>query len=332
MEWVASHRKLLMTILRYLFLVLVVGFAVFYFVSQWTEIIKVIDQIPLLSLTLSGVALACGLGFGTACWVTILNGLGAKVPPLRASEIMLVGQLGKYVPGSVWAYVMQMELGKQYGILRPRVLVTALYSVIIGVVASLLWGGLALPILLPRIPELSWLFLLLPIGLASLHPRVMTFIANKALRLFRRPPLEHVMTLKTVALGLAWSLIAYAFYGVHLWILVNSISSPRFIDVLILTGAISLSFSVSVIAFILPSGIGVREVILIGAMSLFLTVEKASAVSLISRGLFTLVDLLAAGIAVLFVILRRRSLAAQTKEYLREENNYEHSLTEEVKQ
>ncbi|WP_168770824.1 lysylphosphatidylglycerol synthase domain-containing protein [Glaciibacter flavus] len=314
-----------LNILRYLLLVVVIGFAVYYLVSQWGEVESALEVISWQSALLSFILVLVGLGFGTLSWVAVLNGLGPRVPALRASQVLLVGQLGKYVPGSVWSYVMQMELGKQYGILRPRVLVTALYAAGIGVVSSLLLGALALPVVIQNHPELLWLFLLLPVGLVCLHPRVMTFLASWVLKLFRRPPLEHQVTFPVVIKAVGWSLLSYVAYGAHLWILVNSLVDPDVGTLILLTGAISLGFTVGLIAFIFPSGLGVREAILIGAMTLLLTVPQATAISLVSRAMFTAADLFAAGIAILFVVIWKRRVSRETTAYLREEVRYEHS-------
>jgi len=313
-----------LTVLRYLLIVVVVGFAVYYLVAQWAAIEAALRLISWQSFVLSFVLVLVGLGCGTMSWVAVLNGLGPRVPVLRGAQVLLVGQLGKYVPGSVWSYVMQMELGRQYGILRPRVLVTALYAAGIGVVSSLLLGALALPVVIQGHTELIWLFLLLPIGLVCLHPRVMTYLASFVLRLFRRPPLEHQVTFLVVGKAVGWSLLAYVAYGLHLWVLVNSLVDPDFGTLILLTGAVSLGFTVGLIAFMFPSGFGVREAILIGAMALLLTVPQATAVSLISRAMFTAADLLAAGIAMLFVFIWRRRLERETVTYLREEIAYEH--------
>ena len=303
------------TPIRWILLTLVVGFAVYYLVQQWEAVSEALVTISWLSLLLSFLLLLLGLIAATLSWVAILNGLGPRVPFLRGAQVMLVGQLGKYVPGSVWSYVMQMELGRQYGISRPRVLISGLYAAGIGVVASLLLGALALPVVIQGQTYILWLFVLLPIGLVCLHPRVMTRLANIVLRIFRRPPLDHIVSFKTVLSALGWVLLAYLFYGAHLWILVNSLKDPSIMALILLTGAISLGFTVGLFAFILPSGVGVRELILIGSMTIILAESQAAAVSLVSRVMFTLADLLAAGIAVLAVVILRRKLAPIVNEY-----------------
>lgn len=289
----------------------VVGFAVFYLVSQWDEVSQAVKVIAPISIILSMVTVAAGLGFGTLSWIIILNGLGPRVPVLRGAQILLVGQLGKYVPGSVWSYVMQMELGRQYGVARPRVLITSLYAAGVGVVASLILGSFALPVIVSDHPQLLWLYLLLPIGLVCLHPRVMTWLASMVLKVFRRPPLDHQVSFGVVAGALGAALMSYLCFGMHLFLLVNSLVDPDFGTFILLTGAMALGFTAGLVAFLLPSGLGAREAVLIGAMTLLLTVPEAVAMTVVSRMMITVTDLAAAGAAAIAVLVMRRRLAAE---------------------
>lgn len=298
----------MLLILRYVLLALVLGFAAYYLITQWSAVSAAITLIAWQSAVLSFLLVLAGLAFGTISFIALLEGLGERVPFLRAAQILLVGQLGKYVPGSVWSYVMQMELGRQYNVSRPRVLITSLYSAGVGVVASLILGALAVPLLSQERPELLWLFALLPIGLVCLHPRVMTWLASIVLRIFRRPPLDHQVKLSNIAIALGASVASYLCYGLHLTLLVNSLADPDPQTIILLTGAMAIGFSLSLFAFILPSGIGVREAVLIAAMVSLISVPQAAAVSAVSRMMFTLGDVAAAGIAVLFVVLMRRRL------------------------
>lgn len=306
---VRPNLSTVMLIIRYVLVIAVVGFAVYYLASQWDEVSDAISNISWLSIVVSFTVLMLGMAAGTMSWISLLNGLGPRVTVPRAAQVMLVGQLGKYVPGSVWSYLLQMELGRQYGISRPRVLITSLYVAGIGVVSSLVLGGLALPTVLRGHRELLWLFPLLPIGLVCLHPRVMTAIADLVLKVFRRPPLDHIVSLSAVIRALLWSVVSYLFYGVHLWLLVNSLVDPSVRSLVLLTGAMSLGFSAGLFAFIFPSGVGVREAVLIGAMTVLVTVPQATALSVVSRVMFTVADLVAAGGAVLLVLILRRTSA-----------------------
>ncbi len=308
-----------LTVLRYVLLAVVIGFAVAFFARQWGQITEVIAHIPVGAAVLSFVVMIVGMIANVLSWVTLLNGLGHPVPFPRGAQIMLVGQLGKYVPGSVWAYVMQMELGRQYGIARARVLVTALYAAGIGVVSSLILGASVVPTISADQPALAWLYLLLPVGLVCLHPRVMTWLSNLTLKLFRRPPLEHRVGFGTILAAIGWSLLSYVLYGVHLQLLVGDAAPASLLTVIMLGGALSLGFTASLIAFVLPSGAGVREAVVIAVLAaLAVPLVDASAMALVSRAMFTAGDLLLAGTAVIVVLAMRRNLRARdtaTSEY-----------------
>ena len=79
-----------------------------------------------------------------------------------------------------------------------------------------------------------------------------------------------------------------------------------------------MGFTASLFAFILPSGVGVREAVLIGLLGLVITGGQASAIALVSRGMFTAGDLLIAGLAAVAALAMRRRLRradAATAEY-----------------
>ncbi|MFK4836155.1 YbhN family protein [Microbacterium sp. ZW T2_14] len=301
---------------RWLLITAVVASAIWYFVRMWDDVQQALLQMQPWRVIASFAVLLVGLALNVLSWTTILRGLGHPVPVVRGAQIMLVGQLGKYIPGSVWAYLAQMELGRQYGVARARVLVTSLYAAGIGVVCSLILGALALPQISVEHPQLLWLFVLLPIGLVCLHPAVMTWMANLALRVFRRPPLDHRVELRTIARAVLLCLASYATYGVHLWLL--SDAGVPFTTVLLMAAAIGVGFTAGLLAFVLPSGVGVREAVLIGLLGTVMPVAEASAVSLVSRGMFTAGDLLMAGAAALAAAVMHRRLHAQdvrTTEY-----------------
>ena len=44
-------------------------------------------------------------------WQVLLAGLGSPLRTTTAGRIFFIGQLGKYIPGSVWPILTQMELG-----------------------------------------------------------------------------------------------------------------------------------------------------------------------------------------------------------------------------
>ena len=70
-------------------------------------------------------------------------------------------------------------------------------------------------------------------------------------------------------------------------------------------GAMGVAMTAGVVAFVLPSGIGAREVVIVGALAAVLPYGQALALAVVSRVLFTVVELVSAGVTTL--VTRRSS-------------------------
>jgi hypothetical protein len=301
-------RSLLLTVGRWALIVLVVAAAAWQIVRQWGQVSQTLHTIHPVSAAVSFVAVLLGLVAGAMSWQALLDDMGDRVGPARGSQVCLVGQLGKYVPGSVWAYLLQMELGKRYGVGRARVFAASLFAAGVGVVASLVLGVAALPVVTQGHRPLLWLFLLLPIGLVCLHPRVMTALASFVFRVLRKPPLAHKLSYSAVARSFGWALASYSFFGLHLWLLANSLVNPGVSLIILCAGTIAIGMTAGLFAVFLPSGVGVREAVVVAALATVVSSGQATGLAFASRTIFTVGDLLVAGIAaVVAVVVRRRA-------------------------
>ena len=143
-----------------------------------------VDWLPSL------LALPVAILLSTWSWQLLVDELGEPIGVARGAQIFLVGQLGKYLPGSVWAYVLQIELGRRAGLARARIFTATLFSLAVAVVAALLAGSLVLPGFVrdyDALRGLVWLYLLLPIGLVCLHPRILQRLVGIGFTILRRP-------------------------------------------------------------------------------------------------------------------------------------------------
>lgn len=183
----------------------VVAAAIWTVRSHWVEVRDTITEMSWREWVPSFLALPVAIGLSTLSWQFLVDELGERVGFSRGAQIFLVGQLGKYLPGSVWAYVLQMELGRRAGLARARVFTATLFSLAVAVVAALLCGVLAIPSLSAHdagLEPLRWLYVLLPVGLICLHPRILNRLVSVAFRILRRPPLDHPVRLRAVVCSL----------------------------------------------------------------------------------------------------------------------------------
>jgi uncharacterized membrane protein YbhN (UPF0104 family) len=238
-------------------------------------------------------AVLVGLLASAMVWRALLADLGTELPLKPALHVFFLGQLGKYVPGSVFAIAAQMELGRSQGAPRSRVGTASLLFMGVLVAAGLLTAAVALPLTSPAaLRDYAWVLLLLPLGLAVLHPPVLTRLVGVLLGVLRREPLERALSRRGVGEALGWAVAMWLAYGVHLWLLVRPQDTEGRADLLLLSlGAYALAWTAGFLFVVAPAGAGVRELALIAALAPVLDEPAALAVAVLSRVLMTLGDL-----------------------------------------
>lgn len=306
----ASRRAGLVNVLRIALTALVVVAALWQLVIHWQEVAETVAGLQwhraLLAQAMIFLAFACS----TLSWQVLLDDLGKPIGLRRGAQIFLVGQLGKYLPGSVWAYVLQIELGHKAGLERARVFAATVFSVVVGVVAALFAGALAIPRLVeqdPRLAWLPWLYLVLPVALVMLYPPVLTAIVRFGFRLLRRPRPDHPIAGRAVAASLAAALGTYLFFGMHLWMLADTREGLTLSPLSLCIGTMAIAMLAGLAAFMLPSGVGAREFVIVIALTPLVGVGRATAYAAVSRVMFILAELVSAGTAAALAVFARRS-------------------------
>jgi len=232
-------------------------------------------------------------------WRLTLAALGSPLTVRVGAWVMFVGQLGKYLPGSVWAVLAQMELGTAHRVPRHHSASASVLANLITLLSGLLTAAVTLPFVSGSARYL-WAFLAVPVVFGCLHPRVLNAMLRRLFRLVRRPPLERPLTVRAIAAPLAWSFGSWLLYGLQIWLLTTQLGAPRGTAALVSVGSFALAWSVGFIAVFAPAGAGVREVVLTALLSPVVGVSAATAVALVARALTTIGDLLAASAAAAY--------------------------------
>ncbi|MDT5035327.1 MAG: glycosyltransferase 2 family protein [Micromonosporaceae bacterium] len=317
----ARLRSTLITAVRLVAAVAIGYFVVATTVGQWSHVRDTFHRLswPLVGLSL--VMALLGITTNAYAWRAALADLDHEVPIRSAGQVFLVGQLGKYLPGSVWSYVLQMELGQRAGIPRARAFLASLISTGIGITVGLAVGALGLrgTFVAGRSGDHATLaraafylaLALLPIALVCAHPAVLSRLVGLLLRVLRRPPLDRPLSWAGVLRVAAWSAAGYLFFGLHLWLLARSQAGAGWTGLGLCVAAVGLSISVSTFVVLAPSGLGVREfLIAVTLMAVGLPYGTGYAIALASRLVATVADVVAAGGAALNGVRRVRHPAA----------------------
>ncbi len=309
------RRRLLSLSLRVVVILAIAGGLLWSVASQWTEVRRTLLDLTWPSVVLALLAALGGMFANSMAWRAAARDLEHTVSIPDTMRILMIGQLGKYIPGSVWAYVLQVELGKRAGLPRARAFLATLVTLGLSIVAALGLGLVSLPPLLRAasandVPyagsvrvALIIAAVVFPIAVICAIPPVLTRLIQVLLRVLRRPALQHVLTARGVLRVIAWSALGYVLFGVHLWLLANAQAAPGLGGLIRSIGSFAIAMTAGLFAFVSPSGLGVREAVLVATLAPFLTlsggVGAALAIALASRLIFTLADLIGAGLAAL---------------------------------
>jgi hypothetical protein len=314
-------RGRLVTALRVALALAITAAVVYAVVAQWDQVRSVLTRLSPGWVTGAVLAVLAGSLANTMAWRACAAGLGAPVGVRQAARICLVGQLGKYLPGTVWEFVLLMELGRRAGVPRGRGLLASLVAAGLGVTAGLAVGAVELPALWhaatggspagggpgggsAALKVTVWaLAAVVPVALVCAHPRVLTRLCRLALRLVRQPALVDPISWRTVGASLGWNALGRVAYGLQLWLLLRAVVPVGTAGLVDSVGAFSLAFTAGLLVIVSPSGLGAREAVLVAVLAPLLPGPHATATALglvvASRVLFTAADLLGAGGAAL---------------------------------
>ncbi|MFD3688719.1 lysylphosphatidylglycerol synthase domain-containing protein [Nocardiopsis sp. NPDC058631] len=273
--------------------------------ANWAQARDAAAALPLWVLPAAVVAGMAGLTAQMLAWRSLLAGLGSPLPRRAASRVMFVGQLGKYLPGSVWAFVAQVELARDWHVPRSRGAAATLLAVGVTVAVSLAVAAVTLPLSSAEAARRWWWALALaPLLLAALHPRVVGWgirLAALPFARFREVAEAGPLGLggRAMAAAVGWTLVAWVPLGAHVWLLTWAVGGDALRSLGPAAGAYALAWTLGLLVVFAPAGLGVREAVLVVALAPVVDAGAALVVAVLSRLVMTVADLGWAGLSVL---------------------------------
>ena len=122
-------------------------------------------------------------------------------------------------------------------------------------------------------PARQWLFIaigLVPLLSLILHPRVFYGLTDRILQRLGKPKIANRLSLAHLMRLFALAVVGIVFQSVALWVLLHGPLGIGWRDWWIVAGAYCLAWTAGFLAFWAPAGAGVREAVLIGALSVAL--------------------------------------------------------------
>ncbi len=290
----------LRAIVGVVFVVLVASGIVWTVVRNGPAFVDTIRRVGVGGSALSLLFAVLGVGVTGLQWHAVVDGLGVRLRRSDALQVFFTTQLGKYVPGSVWPIVMQMEAGRRRGASRGVMLAANLINLAVQLSMGLLIAGALLPFSSPEaLRRYWWALAALPLMVVLALPRTLPRLLDRALVLAHRAPLGVTTRPTAVVAASGWSLVSWTGIGLHLLVLVVAVGGFSWGLVALCVGGMSLAFTAGILFLPAPAGAGVRELILALVLSTVISPGQAVAVVVASRVLLIVTDLLLAGVAAL---------------------------------
>jgi glycosyltransferase 2 family protein len=266
--------------------------------SQWREVAAAEWHFAPGALTLATILL--GLSYVLVAWLWGMA-LATRTPlgVRRGARIWFLANLARYVPGSVWSYVGAVELARREGANRHETLAIMALTQALSVGVAVLIG---LPVLAGERASLGRAVLF---GGAAVVGGVVLLVAARRplLRLLaRRFPgvsLRDLVPPPALAARLTAGYVLYwAVAGLAFAVFVRSLHPLATADLPAVVAAYAAAYAAGFLgALVTPAGLGVREAVLVVALSGVLPSGPAVAVAIASRLWMTLAELAGAGLA-----------------------------------
>lgn len=282
--------------------------------TQWARASSVDWAIRPGWLVLAALAYLAFQSVHAELWRAILRSLGESVPPARGHAIFAVSLLVRYVPTGLLMPAVRVALAGREGVVPRVAIVSVVYELTIEVSAAVAVGAYLL-LKLPALdhPWLPFAVAALPVaGVVFLHPALVGRLASFAGRRFTSVEVLPV-SLRFPRVMLFFALYAASFLlaGLCVLLLQKALYAGASSNSLVPLTSFAVAFVVSAVAFMLPAGLGAREAVLTGVLTLALPPPVALAIAVMTRVLQIVVEILAAAALSLCAFRRPRWSRAQ---------------------
>ena len=281
-------RRHLLDVVRIVVALLVLAAVSWALWKNWDAVAGNLRRIDGPTLALSFACALASPPLTVLGWRALLADLGTRLTMPASASIFLVGQLGKYLPGSVWSVVVQTDMGARLGVPRKRMGVVGLLTIALAALSGAIVGIPAVPLLLARSEEHVspwWLLLAVPFVALALWPRAINWGIGRGLRMLRREPLEHALGWRALTLSVLAFVAAWVMVGLSAWVLARELAPgadhlPLFIASVC---GFSLASSAGMFSIFVPAGVGVRDGVLAFLLVALMPLPAATAIVVIVR-------------------------------------------------
>jgi uncharacterized membrane protein YbhN (UPF0104 family) len=255
-------------------------------------------------------------------WLVVYRGLGGKIDTPSGVRIFLVTNIGKYLPGKVMHAAGRVALLQERGQPASIGVTSVLVELALSLLGAAIVSVISIPLLIPLLAKLvlsedstlvayitdhlaliSWLsYLVVPLGLIGLHPKVMGPLlrfASKRLPGRNTELCTDLPPYRTILLLLVAYVVLWIAMSIALFVTSHTVVDALDVSHLpAISGIAALSYLFGLVVPT-PAGMGAREGLMILLLSTMMPAPAAAVTAILYRIVSISAEMLAAGLSIL---------------------------------
>jgi uncharacterized membrane protein YbhN (UPF0104 family) len=257
------------------------------------------------------IALSCALVLANyalliQAWRVLLAGWGGSLAFWPSARIWTISNLGRYVPGKVWAIGSLAVMAQSRGVSGAAAVGAALLGSLINTVAGfIVLAATGAGVL--ELPPAAVVAIVLLGAAILVAPPFLPWLGRLAGRLARRDIVIPRIPHSAIWIAAAISALSWVLYGVAFRVLAAGVLSRAPGAAGLYTAIFTGSYLAGFLAIIAPGGVGVREVVMAGALKgAGFGTGEAILLVVASRVWLTVLEILPAALFLIVRPLRRQ--------------------------
>jgi uncharacterized membrane protein YbhN (UPF0104 family) len=236
-------------------------------VSQWGELHEAAAN---ARPSWGYIALSCALVLANyalliQAWRVLLKGWGGSLAFWPSARIWTISNLGRYIPGKVWAIGSLAVMAQSRGVSGAAAVGAALLGSLINTVAGfIVLAATGAGVL--ELPTVAVIAIVLLGAAILVAPPFLPWLGRVAGRLARRDIVIPRIPHSAIWIAAAISALSWVLYGVAFRVLAAGVLSRAPGAAGLYTAIFTGSYLAGFLAIIAPGGVGVREVVMAGAL------------------------------------------------------------------
>jgi len=254
-------------------------------IANWSELSDY--QLSLRPVQLLGSFLLFSISvlFSAMAFQIMLRGGGVVLPFKRVLAISTFSQVGKYLPGNVWPYLVRFRYLKQ-DISSGAFISIAILENVVMVFAAITLGAISLielsdsPFIIPTVTIITLALILIIVkpawfyGVINFGSRYIKFLKVES---------EQRLNQSVLAKSYILLLISWITKGAGFYFLVSSILEIPAGQLIFFISAFASAVIAGYIVIIVPSGLGVREGVMVLLLQTIFPLNIASLIAIVAR-------------------------------------------------